>query len=522
MKISRRKAIQLALLGGSFLLLPAALQKQIAIARKREFNKFQQPFQIPPVLEPIRSDETTDYYEIVLKKALQEIIPGFKTEIWGYNGIAPGSTIRQAANRRSQVRLINQLDQDTNREEINAVVHLHGMPSRPEYDGYTTDLIPPNYYKDYIYPNDRFGTLWYHDHVMDLTWRNVYMGMLGMYIVEDDLERELSLPKGEYDVPLIIESKDFAPDGSLIFNDDERVGMFPFYLTLINGVPYPKMEVTNRKYRFRILNGTAKTYYQLLLSQSENSLTPDEQLIVIANDGGLIDRPVTVTAPETLRMSMAERYEIIIDFSQYPIGTQLYLQNAGIEDRVNLSTEVEPMMRFDIVREEADDSQIPSQLRPFEPIPLQEATKHRAFIYDKDDDYWTINHNVWDKKRIDARVNPGDIEIWTFINPQEGKLHPVHLHFAEGQIIDRDGKPPYPYERGWKDVFHVGYEETVRVALKFATRNGRTQEGKFMMHCHHLQHEDNGMMSQFVIGQEGIDPAQVSPAKPIADLLARQ
>ena len=124
-----------------------------------------------------------------------EIIPGFKTEIWGYNGIAPGSTIRQAANRRSQVRLINQLDQDSEGKAIDAVVHLHGMPSKPEYDGYTTDFIPPNYYKDYIYPNDRFGTLWYHDHVMDLTWRNVYMGMLGMYIVEDDLEQALPLPK---------------------------------------------------------------------------------------------------------------------------------------------------------------------------------------------------------------------------------------------------------------------------------------------------------------------------------------
>ncbi len=515
MKINRRKAMQLALLSGSCLLLPAIVKKQVVRASKREIAKFQLPFRTPPVLQPIRSDESTDYYEIVLKKAQSEIIPGFQTEIWGYNGITPGSTIRQKANKRSQVRLINQLNADTEGEAINAVVHLHGMPSRPEYDGYTTDLIPPNYYKDYIYPNDRFGTLWYHDHVMDLTWRNVYMGMLGMYIVEDDLERSLPLPKGEYDVPLIIESKDFAPDGSLIFNDDDRIGMFPDYVTLINGVPYPKMEVANRKYRFRILNGTPKTYYQLLLSRQETSLTPDEQLVVIANDGGLIDRPVTVTAPETLRMSMAERYEVIIDFSQYPIGTQLYLQNAGTESSTDLNTDVEPMMRFDVVLEEEDDSEIPAQLRPFESISQNEAVPHRTFIYDQDDEYWTINHNVWDAKRIDAQVNPGDTEIWTFVNPQDGKLHPVHLHFAEGQILDRNGKPPYPYERGWKDVFHVGYEETVRVALKFATRNGRTQEGKFVMHCHHLQHEDNGMMSQFVMGKEGLDPAQVSPAKPL-------
>jgi FtsP/CotA-like multicopper oxidase with cupredoxin domain len=514
MKINRRRAIEFALLSSSCLLLPSALKKHLANASQQESVKFQLPLKIPPVLQPIRRDEEIDYYEILLKKAQQEIIPGFKTQVWGYNGVTPGPTIRQQAHRRSQVRLINQLGQDETGQDINAVVHLHGMPSNPEYDGYTTDFISPNYYKDYIYPNDRLGTLWYHDHVMDLTWRNVYMGMLGIYIVEDEFERSLPLPKGKYDVPLIIESKDFAPDGSLIFNDDNRVGMFPYYLTLVNGVPYPKLEVANCKYRFRILNGTAKSYYQLLLSRKENSLTPDEQLVVIGNDGGLIDRPIPLNSPETLRITMAERYEVIIDFSQYPIGTQLYLQNAGVEDSVSLDTEVFPIMRFDVVREVEDDSQIPVQLRPFQAISLKEASKHRAFIYDQDDDYWTINHNVWDVNRVDAQINPGDIEIWTFINPQDTKLHPIHLHFVEGQIIDRDGQPPRPYERGWKDVFDVGYGETVRVAFKFATREGRLQAGKYMMHCHHLQHEDRGMMSQFVIGEGNLDPSQIAPAKP--------
>jgi spore coat protein A, manganese oxidase len=515
MRISRRKAIQLSLVGGGCLLLPIVMNKRAIGAYQPESDRFQLPLKIPPVLKPIRSDETTDYYEVIIKKAQQEIIPGFKTEIWGYNGITPGSTIYQQANRQSQVRFINQLGQDTEGQEINTVVHLHGMPSKPEYDGYSMDLIPPNYYKDYIYPNDRFGTLFYHDHVMDLTWRNVYMGMQGMYIVEDDYERNLPLPKGAYDIPLIIESKDFAPDGSLIFNDEDRVGMFPYYLTLVNGVPYPKLEVANRKYRFRILNGTAKTLYQLLLSRNQQSLTPDEELIVIANDGGLIDRPIALNSPETLQMSMAERYEVVIDFSKYPIGTQLYLQNAGIESTVDLNTEVNPIMRFDVVRQEVDDSEIPPQLRSFEPISLSAATKERTFRYEEENDFWVINHHIWDPNRIDAQINPGDVEVWTFVNPQDGKLHPVHLHFAEGQILERNGQPPLPYERGWKDVFHVGYQETVKVALKFATRSGRTQEGKYMMHCHHLQHEDNGMMSQFVIGKGDIDPVKVAPAKPL-------
>jgi spore coat protein A, manganese oxidase len=518
MTISRRRAIQLALLGSACLSVPIALSKIGWQSPRRVGRRFELPFHTPSVLKPVRSDATTDYYEITIKKANQEMIPGFQTEIWGYDGTSPGSTIRQIAGRRSKVRFINHLGQDEDQQAINTVIHLHGMPSEPQYDGYGMDFVPPDYYKDYEYPNDRAATLWYHDHVMDLTWRNVYMGLLGLYIVEDDYERQLPLPKGDYDVPLILESKQIATDGSLIFNDQRKKSLFKKSITLINGIPYPRLEVANRKYRFRILNGSAKTFYQLALSRNEAALTPEEQLIVIGNDGGLIDRPIAVTTPETLHMSMAERYEVIIDFSKYPIGTQLYLQNTGLKEVVDLKTPVTPLMRFDVVHEVADDSEIPTTLRPFEPIPISAATRTRAFSYEQQKGRWTINDRVWDERRIDTQVNPGDIEIWTLINPQKGKLHPVHLHIAEGQILDRNGKPPLPYERGWKDVFHVGSEETVRVALKFAMREGRKIEGKYMTHCHHLQHEDNGMMSQFVIGKNGPDPVTTAPAKPITQI----
>jgi spore coat protein A, manganese oxidase len=509
MKISRRRAIQLSILGSSCLLLPFSLSKIIPLFL-RKFRPFELAFQIPPLLQPIRSDATTDYYEIVMEKASHEIIPGLKTELWGYNGISPGPTIRQAAGRQSQIRFINKLGQDVNQSAINAVVHLHGMPSQPQYDGYTMDLI--------LYPNDRVATLWYHDHVMDLTWRNVYMGLLGLYIVEDDYEKQLPLPKGEYDIPLILESKQFATDGSFLFNNRKKKGLFKSFPTLINGVPYPRMDVAARKYRFRILNGSAKTFYQLALSLSQTALTSGEALIVIGNDGGLIDKPITVTAPETLHMSMAERYEVIIDFSKYPVGTQLYLQNTGLKENVDFKTPVKPLMRFDVVRQMTDDSEIPEQLRPFEAIRVSASTQQRTFSLANENKRWTINHQVWDENRIDARVKPGNVEIWTLVNSQKGKLHPMHLHNAEGQILDRNGKAPFPYERGWKDVFHVGAEETLRVALKFATREGRTAEGRYMMHCHHLQHEDNGMMSQFIVGQEHLDPVKTAAARPLTEM----
>jgi spore coat protein A, manganese oxidase len=514
-KISRRKFLQLALISGSSILFPVANPKIGSTSSNQLIGRFDCSFRSLRVLKPKRRDRTTDYYEIIVKKSKQTIVPGFKTEIWGYNGISPGPAIRQTAGRRSQVRFINKLGQDPQNQDINTVIHLHGMSSQPQYDGYAMDLIPPNYYKDYIYPNDRAATLWYHDHVMDLTWRNVYMGLLGMYIVEDEYEQSLPLPKGKYDVPLIIESKEFATDGSLIFEENKE-SLFETAVTLINGVPWPKMKVANRKYRFRILNGTARTFYQLALSRDETALTEGEELIVIGNDGGLIDRPISVAAPDTLRMSMAERYEVVIDFSKYPIGTRLYLQNTGLKSQVNFDTPAKPLMCFDVVYDEPEDLEIPSQLRPFTTLSATDAQKERSFVYENKNGRWTIDNKVWDPQRIDSQIEPGAIEIWTFINPQKGKLHPVHLHAVEGQILDRNGKPPFPYERGWKDVFHVGSEEIVRVVLRFSARDGSTLEGKYMTHCHHLQHEDNGMMSQFVVGEDRINPVTTAPAH-IAD-----
>ncbi|WP_368665962.1 multicopper oxidase family protein [Aphanothece sacrum] len=313
------------------------------------------------------------------------------------------------------------------------------------------------------------------------------MGLLGMYIVEDDYERQLPLPKGEYDVPLMLESKTFGLDGSLILNNTKKNTLFEGSVPLVNGVPWPRMGVANRKYRFRILNGTGSNFFQLALSRQENALTEGDILTVIGNDGGLIDQPIPISSPETLRVSMAEGYEVVIDFSKYPLGTQLYLQNTGLKERVDLETPVKPIMRFDVVRQEIDDSEIPDQIRPFETISIDAANRERTFIYENIQGKWMINQKMWDAKRIDFRANPGDIEIWTLVNPQKGKLHPIHLHGVEGQILDRNGKPPFPYERGWKDIFHVGSQETVRIALKFATRDGRKLEGKYMLHCHHLQ-----------------------------------
>ncbi len=495
-KISRREALMLAGLAGCSTLLPIAFQHRGYAQRVDErVEPFQLVFRAPSGLNPVRSDATTDYYEITMKKSRVEMLPGRQTEIWGYNGTFPGPTIRQRKNRQSVVRFINEIDTPT-------VVHLHGMASQPQYDGYAEDLIPPGYYKDYIYPNNNASSFWYHDHAIGQTSRNVYMGLAGMYIVQDEDELGLQLPKDAYDIPLIIHDKQFASDGSLIFDDQAQHSLMGEVIT-VNGVPWPRMEVANRKYRFRVLNASISRSYKLALSTGDD-------LIAIGTDAGLMSAPVRT---KDIRIGTAERYDLIVDFSKYPIGTQVVLQNLGLPNNDNFGN-TDKIMRFDVVRSESDNSSIPNKLRNIEFFPESSSVRTREFTYEHINRVWVINGKGWDRNRIDANPQLEEVEIWNLHNNSGLWFHTIHLHLIDCQMLDRNGQPPFPYERGLKDVFYLGENETIRVIGKF-----RPNIGKYMSHCHNMVHEDHDMMNQFEVGQGGIDPmsfqAKPLPATPL-------
>jgi spore coat protein A, manganese oxidase len=268
MGLSRRRVLQAGVIGGGAMLWPIATQ---SIARTQSSSSsewlsppmqpFQRSFRVPPTLAPVASNNIagsngvqnftgTDYYEVTMRRASTQIQSGTSTEFWTYGGSAPGPTIRQRQNRQSIIRFINQLGSDTNSIPISTSVHLHGMASLPQYDGWANDLTPPGYYKDYIYPNNRAASLWYHDHAVHVTSRNAYMGLAGMYVVQDDFELSLALPKGAYDVPLILSDKILTSNGALFFDPDE-VKDFWGDVILVNGIPWPKMSVQRRRYRFR-------------------------------------------------------------------------------------------------------------------------------------------------------------------------------------------------------------------------------------------------------------------------------
>ncbi len=535
-KITRREAIKLGLMGSGSLLLSQGFPSPASAQLSPQIKRFQLPFRTPRQLLPVHSYEDRerplDVYEITMCKSQREIFPGLSTEVWGYNGMIPGPVIRQKGGFRSEdggrsslVRFINKLGtnlEDGEEVPIKTTVHLHGMASLPQYDGHAEDLSAPGYFKDYFYPNDRAATIWYHDHAIDKTSRNVYMGLAGMYIVEDEEERQFNLPKDKYDVPLILQDVKIRPDGQLIFNDRGQISLYGD-VVLVNGVPWPKMTVARRKYRFRILNASTARGYQLVLSRDERRLTKGDKLFVIATDCGLLAEPVELSSPlEVLQIWPAERYELIVDFSHYPLGTQVFLRNPNLQFSGNLDNDarLQAIMRFDVELDEPDDSDLPDHLRNFQrltdQIPPGQDVPVRRFVFGRARD-WTINNKLWNKNRVDANPEPGAIEIWELVNLGGGWVHPVHIHFADWQILDRNLRPPLAYEQGWKDVFRVGHFEMVRVMAKFGRRNGDYLEGIYMFHCHNLVHEDHSMMSQFEVGQNGPSPFS-APPRPISEM----
>ena len=316
-----------------------------------------------------------------------------------------------------------------------------------------------------------------------------------------------------YDVPLLIADALFNSDGSLLFSLDDESGPWGDVI-LVNGRPWPVMQVERRKYRFRIL-GCA-------VSRSWNfSLDSGEPMAIIATDGGLMPAPQYV---RSFRAASSERYEVIIDFSKYPIGRRVILRNSSPKNNRDF-TNTNKIMAFDVVSEPTDlsDNSIPDVLNPNDPIMAlqpRDAVRTRTFRFDRQGGEWTINSKTWDDvvrsnfQFSVATPRYGDVEIWKFENSSGGWFHPVHAHLIDFKILDRNGRPPFPHEVGPKDVVYVGEGEKVRVLTKFG--EGR---GKYMMHCHNLIHEDHDMMVQFEVvdpDNPGDDPLG-TPAIPLSE-----
>jgi FtsP/CotA-like multicopper oxidase with cupredoxin domain len=532
MGLSRRDAIRLGLVGAGGCLFPwvaedavlAAPQGCVAHGHNEppgplqptrlspQIPRFERPFRRLPELLAQSVAPDLDGYTLTMRRTSVEILPGKQTEVWAYNDALPGPLIRQRKGKASVVRFINQL-QNAQGQGIDTSIHLHGMASLPQYDGYAEDLIPWNHYKDYYYPNNKAGPFWYHDHAIGKTSRNVYMGLAGMYVLDYDDEDFLDpkqgdrLPQGDYDIPIIIQDKRFDPDGKLIFNDRVQRGLYGDVM-LVNGVPWPRLKVQNRKYRFRILNaGTSRVLNLGIQVQHEGTVEPLD-LVVIASDAGLLSQPVLT---KSLRLGVAERYEVIIDFANYA-GKEVFLINPIQATNLDSDLRTTSILCFQVESGPPDTTPLPESLGILTPLATLRAevkTPIRNFRLDRSGGQWVINNKVWDVGHVEAQVAPCATEIWRFINPGGGWVHPLHVHLGHFRLLSRNGVTPPAYEQGMKDTFYVGELQTLEIIGRFGPH-----EGRYMMHCHNLVHEDHDMMTQFQVGQQGCNPC-IAPARPL-------
>jgi FtsP/CotA-like multicopper oxidase with cupredoxin domain len=342
---------------------------------------------------------------------------------------------------------------------------------------------------------EAMGTLWYHDHRQDFTAQNVYAGLAGGYLLFDGLDcndetngNGFRLPSNDYDVTLAFGDKVFDAHGQLVYDFFNLDGVLGDKYT-INGKIQPYFEVKRRKYRFRLLDGGPSRFYAFALSDG----TP---LIQISNDGNLMAAPVK---RPFVTCGVAERHDVIIDFSNYADGTKLYLLNRaeqvnGRGPTGNLLTPGDRLLEFRVkgLTKEIDPSVVPETLRVPPPIDLTGSVTHRRFEFDRSGGGWTVNGRVFADGRVDAAVKRNSKEVWTLKNGGGGWSHPIHIHMEEFRILARNGRKPADFEAGRKDVAVLGPGDECDVLFNF-----RDFLGKYVMHCHNVVHEDHAMMIRF-------------------------
>jgi spore coat protein A len=466
-------------------------------------ESFRASLPIPPVLQPVRRDAVADYYEITQKVGRAAILGKVPTSIWGYEGIFPGPTLVSRRGRRTVVTHHNKLP-------VPVAVHLHGGRTAPEHDGYPTDLIMPagggSHHphhdgattagsRDYVYEMDqRAATLWYHDHRMDFTGPQVYRGLAGFHLIRDDVEESLGLPDGDRDIPLMIVDRAFAADGSFRYPSVDPTlagtpGVVADYMSgvlgdciLVNGAPWPTLEVAAVRYRFRILNASNARRYRLRLDGGP-------PFIQIGSDLGLLAQPVE---HDEIDIAQAERFDVVVDFSGHDIGNEITMVNEHGSDR---TAEV---MRFVVTRRASDTSTVPSKLADLEILSTDHAVAEREIVFARGGaqahgmTLWTVNGEPFSTDTIVAKPRFGTTEKWTI--RAKNVEHPFHIHLAPFQVIGRDGDDPGRYNQGWKDTVNLDNGGRAELLIRF---DG--YRGKYVLHCHNLEHEDMTMMANFEV-----------------------
>jgi spore coat protein A len=482
---------------------------------------FVDPLPVPQVAKPVGKrlnparKAQVPFYRIPIQEFFSKIHRDLApTRFWGYGNSVPGPTIEARSGEEIFIEWPNQLPAkhflpidhnlmgaEKGRPESRTVVHVHGARVPPESDGWPEDAYAPGKSATYHYPNAQDAALlWYHDHAMGINRLNICAGMAGLYVIRDAFEDALNLPQGAYEIPLVFMDRMIRTDGQIyypvsMFADAPWIPEYSGNATLINGRLLPYLDVQPRKYRFRVLNASNSRFYFLSLGNGQ----PFQQ---IGTDQGLLPAPVAVPR---LSVAPGERADVVVDFAEHR-GQSVLLNNLFV-----------PLMQFRVAPEVvADPSALPPALRAIPPVAAADALRTRQLTLEEVDNVLgdPLVH-LLDGKRWYEPVSEKPVlrttEIWELLNLTDD-THPIHLHLVRFRILDRrpidvdariydrkvvyigDTVPPEPNEAGWKDTVRATPGASTRIIVKFEGYTGR-----YVWHCHILEHEDNEMMRPYEV-----------------------
>lgn len=456
------------------------------------------------------------------------IFPGAPTRVWRFQGqvlqgpqeaLQPvpdsylGPTFRLRKGQRVRITFENDIPEES-------IVHWHGLHVPDVYDGHPRYVIPKGAtYKYELEIVDRAGTYWYHPHPHGRTGPQVYYGLAGFFIIDDDEAEALPLPRGEYDIPLVLQDRLIDSQNQWVYLPGGHRDAFFGQLgdrILVNGRPDFRLQVATRPYRLRILNGSNSRIYKLAWEDGS-------PVIVIGTDGGLLEKPVQ---KPFVTLGPAQRVEIWADFGRYPVGTTLRM--VSLAHPAPGGERAFAVFTVDVVRQEKSDLTLPQQLTPIPRYRLQDAVnadRPRAFLLSMGPGMtWTLNGRTFEMTAVadNEVVRLGDLEVWSFVNQvgmggMGGGMgrgpggmggmamalpHPMHVHGLQFQILRRQVDPAWQdywnafapgfVDEGWHDTVLVLPGERVDILLKFTDF-----EGLYLYHCHNLEHEDMGMMRNY-------------------------
>lgn len=440
---------------------------------------------------PLRIPSEIPGGTLAIGSSSTQLFDGNPTNILSINATYPAPTIRIKKGDNLSAHILNNMSDDV-------VLHWHGLHVPALMDGHPMNAIKSGASADINYTViNRAGTYFYHSHTDMMTAEQVYRGLAGMFIVDDDEDTALPLPRGEFDIPLMISDKRFDENNQLVYSltiDDMLRGWLGDQI-LVNGTPDPFLDVAPTLYRFRIVNTSNARIYKIALSD-------DSEFTVIGGDGGLLEAPVKT---KSCFLANAERLDILVDFSKYQQGASITLKSLSFSANeppppapVPAQGDTLDIIRFNVTKTGDSKSSIPITLSTIEKYLEADSKTTRTFGLTSTAIAHSINGKTFVMDRIDATVPFNTLETWKFFNASE-HIHPMHIHGVQFQVLDRGGFPPTAAnDLGWKDTVMVSPFETVNVLIKFGT-----YDGMYLIHCHNLEHEDHGMMSNFMVDNTG-------------------